>query len=69
MVIGLGYFLLGTAPAYLEPIRSAQREEVASSTNDEGGMTKERQNPSDEKRCPVAPSSSKHSAIIRSFVI
>jgi hypothetical protein len=43
--------------------------QVAGSTNDEGGMTKERQNPSDEKKCPVAPSSSKHSAIIRSFVI
>jgi hypothetical protein len=65
MVIGLGYFLLGTAPAYSESIRSAQREEraldlasrhrdkaarllemrtpqVASSTNDEGGMTKEK---------------------------
>lgn len=63
MVIGLGYFLLGTAPAYSESICSAQREaraldlasrhrykaarllemrtpQVASSTNDEGGMTK-----------------------------
>jgi hypothetical protein len=29
MVIGLGYFLMGTAPAYSEPIRSAQREEGA----------------------------------------
>jgi hypothetical protein len=84
MVIGLGYFLLGTAPAYSESICSAQREEraldlasrhrdkaarmlemrtpqVASSPNDEGGMTKERQNPNEKKR-PVAPSSSKHSA-------
>jgi len=92
MVIGLGYFLLGTAPAYSESICPAQREEraldlasrhrdkaarmlemrtpqVASSPNDERGMTKERQNPSDENKCPVAPSSSKHSAIIRSLVI
>ena len=69
---------LGAAPAYPEPIRSAQHEEraldlasrhrdkaapllemrppqVASSTNDEGGMTKERQNPDGEKKCPVAP--------------
>jgi hypothetical protein len=45
--------------------------QVASSTNDEGGMTKERQNPNDEKKCPVAPSSSKHSDFLRpsSFVI